>query len=85
MSDQKPSAVLDNRRSGCATGLIRADAAIDRLGPGEVLAILTRDRFAPAEVRLWAEKAGHRLVAVERAGVWPLRYRRLLVERGETP
>ncbi|MCB1246788.1 MAG: sulfurtransferase TusA family protein [Acidimicrobiia bacterium] len=75
---------LDNRSVPCATGLIAAARAVEALPPGTVLEILTRDRFAPYEVAVWAGRKGHELIRQTRAGVWPFRYHRLWVRRGAT-
>lgn len=66
--------ILDNRRTPCAVGLIRASRTMADLEPGTVLEIWSRDRFAPMEVRLWAEKARHRYVQLADGGKWPFRY-----------
>ncbi|WP_277050922.1 sulfurtransferase TusA family protein [Ruania albidiflava] len=66
--------LLDNRRTPCAVGLIRADETIGDLAPGTVLEIWSKDRFAPMEIPLWAERDGHRVHLRGRAGWWPLRY-----------
>lgn len=73
--------VLDNRRVPCALGLIRLREAIDTVAPGDVVVVLSRDRFAPVEIPLWAERAGHELLAVERVGGWPRRSHRIAVRR----
>lgn len=66
-------AVLDNRRVPCALGLILLRQTMDRMAPGEEVIVLSRDRFAPIEIPLWAERAGHQVLTVERVGVWPVR------------
>lgn len=73
---------LDNRTVPCATGLIRAARTLDNLEPGAILEILSRDRFAPTEIALWADRDGHSVLEATRAGIWPHRYHRLLVRRG---
>lgn len=70
-STTKPDLVLDNRSTPCAVGLIRAAEQIRSLAPGQVLEILSRDRFAPMEVPLWAERDGHTVQSVEKVGRWP--------------
>lgn len=67
----EPDLVLDNRSTPCAVGLIRAAEQIRGLKAGQVLEILSRDRFAPMEVPLWAERDGHEVVHVEKVGRWP--------------
>lgn len=75
------TSVLDNRRSPCAVGLIRAAKRMAALAPGSRLEIWSRDRFAPIEIPLWVERDGYRLLSSTRAGVWPRRYHVLVVER----
>lgn len=71
--------VLDNRRTPCAVGLIRAAEQIRGLHPGQVLEIRSRDRFAPMEVPLWAAREGHRVEGVESVGRWPRKYVRFRI------
>lgn len=77
-----PVAVLDNRSAPCAIGLIRAAERVHALAPGEELELLSRDRFAPMEVPLWAERDGHAVLTQERGGWWPRRYWRFRIRRG---
>ncbi|GAB3815947.1 hypothetical protein GCM10028820_14380 [Tessaracoccus terricola] len=71
--------LLDNRAAPCAVGLIRADRLMRTLSEGDVLEVLSRDRFAPMEVPLWAETEGHVVEARERTGIWPRRYWRFRI------
>lgn len=66
--------VLDNRRTPCAVGLIRATGVMAKVPLGEVLEIHTRDRFAPMEIPLWATRSGHSALASRKEGSWPFRY-----------
>ncbi|MDN5797230.1 MAG: sulfurtransferase TusA family protein [Intrasporangium sp.] len=66
--------LLDNRKTPCAVGMIRAAQQIRDLAPGTVLEIWSRDRFAPMEIPLWAERDGHLAEDRGRAGTWPFRY-----------
>lgn len=66
--------LLDNRRTPCAVGLIRAARAVRELQPGTVLEIWTRDRVAPVEIPVWVERDGHELVSMDRRGSWPFGY-----------
>lgn len=66
--------VLDNRRTPCAVGLIRATGVMAKVPPGEVLEIHTRDRFASVEIPLWATRSGHSEPSIRREGSWPFRY-----------
>ncbi len=72
---------LDNRRSPCATGLIRAAKFMESLAAGSRVEILSRDRFAPTEMALWADRDGHRIIEIRRSGLWPFRYHRFVVEK----
>lgn len=64
--------LLDNRRTPCAVGLITAARRMAELPPGTILEIWSRDRFAPMEVPIWAERDGHHVVSQGRSGRWPL-------------
>lgn len=74
MRDTRAVTVLDNRRTPCAVGLIRANAVIEELPRGDVLEIYTRDRFASVEIPLWARRAGHSEPTRRVAGTWPFRF-----------
>lgn len=67
--------VLDNRSTPCAVGLIRANDVSATLPLGTTMTILSRDRFAPMEIALWAARSGHSAPVETRAGTWPFRYR----------
>jgi len=66
--------LLDNRRTPCAVGLITAARRMAELPPGTVLEIWSRDRYAPMEVPIWAERDGHAVVSQGRTGRWPRGY-----------
>ncbi|HHU08951.1 MAG TPA: sulfurtransferase TusA family protein [Intrasporangiaceae bacterium] len=66
--------LLDNRRIPCAVGLIKAARTIADLESGTVLEIWSRDRFAPMEIPIWAERDGHLATALGRRGRWPTGY-----------
>ncbi|MCC7128278.1 MAG: sulfurtransferase TusA family protein [Microbacteriaceae bacterium] len=68
------TSVLDNRRTPCAVGLIRADEVAAGLPAGSRLEILTKDRFAPIEIPLWASRSGHSAPEMRKAGRWPFGY-----------
>lgn len=83
-SDAPAVEVIDNRRTPCAIGLIRAARRVQELAPATRVDILSKDRFAPMEVPIWAERDGHRLLGHGREGVWPGRYWRFELEvRGD--
>lgn len=74
--------VLDNRRTPCAVGLIRATGVMAKVPTGDVLEIHSRDRFAPVEIPLWARRSGHSEPTMSKAGSWPFRYWVFLVVSG---
>ena len=75
MSTQSGTHVLlDNRRTPCAVGLIKAARTMQDLTPGTVLEIWSRDRFAPMEISIWAARDGYIVVGTGRAGRWPRRH-----------
>ena len=66
--------VLDNRSAPCAIGLIRAARLMADLPAGSVLDIWSRDRFAPMEVPLWAERDGYAAERLADIGRWPRKH-----------
>lgn len=66
--------VLDNRRTPCAVGLIRATGVMASVPAGDILEIHTRDRFATVEIPLWATRSGHAEPTVRKEGSWPFGY-----------
>ena len=77
--------VLDNRRTPCAVGLIRATGVMAKVPVGEVLEIHTRDHFAPMEIPLWATRSGHSEPSMRKEGSWPFRYWVFSVVSGGAP
>lgn len=73
--------VLDNRRTPCAIGLIKAAQRMLELEPGMQLEIWSRDVFAPTEIALWAERDGYRLDSHTKTGVWPHRHHVFVLTR----
>ena len=61
-----PAATVDVRRVGFDRGVVRAMQAIGRLRPGAHLEVLTEAAGAPAAFARWADRAGHRITAVDR-------------------
>ena len=66
--------LLDNRRTPCAVGLIRAAHVIRELPVATVLEIWSRDHFAPMEIPIWAERDGHEVRDLGMQGHWGARY-----------
>jgi TusA-related sulfurtransferase len=61
-----PAASVDARGVGFDRGVVRAMQAIGRLRPGAHLEVLTATEGAPAAYARWADRAGHRITAVDR-------------------
>jgi DNA-binding transcriptional ArsR family regulator/TusA-related sulfurtransferase len=61
-----PAASVDARGGSFDRGVVRAMQAISRLRPGAHLEVLTEAAGAPAAYARWADRAGHRIVAVDR-------------------
>jgi len=61
-----PAASVDARRVAFDRGVVRAMQAIGRLRPGAHLEVLTDAAGAPAAYARWADRAGHRITAVDR-------------------
>jgi TusA-related sulfurtransferase len=61
-----PAASVDARGGNFDRGVVRAMQAIGRLRPGAHLEVLTEAAGAPAAYARWADRAGHRIVAVDR-------------------
>ena len=76
-----PADILDNRRTPCAVGLIRAAQHMHDLQPGGKLEIWSRDMFAPMEIPLWATRDGYRVESHTKAGMWPRRFHVFVVAR----
>jgi DNA-binding transcriptional ArsR family regulator/TusA-related sulfurtransferase len=61
-----PAASVDARGIVFDRGVVRAMQAIGRLRPGAHLEVLTDAAGAPAAFARWADRAGHRITAVDR-------------------
>lgn len=61
---------IDNRRTPCALGLLHAQRVMAGIPLGDVVEVVTRDRFAPFEVPAWIDRLGLELLASERSGFW---------------
>lgn len=66
--------LLDNRSAPCAIGLIKAAKLMSALPPGSVLEIWSKDRFAPMEITVWAERERYEVRRLPDAGRWPGRH-----------
>lgn len=73
--------VLDNRRVPCALGLLRIRDVMAELADGDLLEVVSLDRFAPVEIPLWAERAGHDVLEVSSSGRWPRRGHRFRLRK----
>jgi TusA-related sulfurtransferase len=61
-----PAASIDARGRSYDRGVVQAMRAASGLGPGAHLEVLTDAAGAPAAYARWADRAGHRIVAVDR-------------------
>ena len=61
---------IDNRKMPCALGLLHVQRVMAGIPLGDVVEVVTRDRFAPYEVPAWVDRLGLELVASERSGFW---------------
>lgn len=66
-SSVTPTSTLDARGKPRDAGVVDAMRAITDLGRGDVLEVLAEGPGAPMAFARWADRAGHALVAVERA------------------
>jgi TusA-related sulfurtransferase len=57
---------VDARGSFCPGPLMELIRAIRESAPGDVLAVYSTDTGSRIDIPKWVDKAGHRLVAVER-------------------
>lgn len=74
--------LLDNRRTPCAVGLIKAARTMAELPDGAVLEIWSKDRFAPMEIPIWARADGHAVTELGMQGAWPNRHYVFEVTKG---
>jgi TusA-related sulfurtransferase len=58
--------IVDARGSFCPGPLMELIRAIRESTPGEVIAVYSSDSGSKTDIPKWVEKAGHRLVALER-------------------
>lgn len=80
-ADAHPAARLDVREESRETAVVTAMRAITQLGAGEVLEVLAAGPGSPAAFARWADRAGHVLLAVERAEDRGGRAIRLLIRK----
>ena len=65
---------VDARGHRCPTPTLRLRRAVERAGPGELLALLADDPLARVDVPHFARERGLELLAVEPAGGGSLRF-----------
>lgn len=80
-STEPDAVVLDNRGVPCATGLLRVRDTIAQLDDGQLLDVRSRDRFAPVEIPLWAERAGHEVISITSSRRWLRQTHRIVLRR----
>jgi tRNA 2-thiouridine synthesizing protein A len=61
-----PRRTVDARGSYCPGPLMELIRAIRESVPGQVIAVYSSDSGSKIDIPKWVEKAGHRLVALER-------------------
>ena len=61
-----PTRIVDARGSFCTGPLMELIRAIRESEPGQVIAVYSSDTGSKIDIPKWVEKAGHRLVEVER-------------------
>jgi TusA-related sulfurtransferase len=66
--DVKVASSLDMIGQFCPEPVIRTNEAIEELEPGEVLELLADDPSSESDMRSWAKRTGHELLAVEESG-----------------
>lgn len=64
----QPHQVVDVRFQLCPLPLIRAEAAIQKLKPGEILSLRATDRGLERDLPAWCQVQGHRFIAVWHEG-----------------
>jgi tRNA 2-thiouridine synthesizing protein A len=55
-------AVLDGGDQACGELILTLKRAVESLGAGEILKLLTRDPGAPADLPAWCRLTGHHLL-----------------------
>ena len=58
--------IVDARGSFCPGPLMELIRAIREGGPGQVIAVYSSDSGSRTDIPKWVEKAGHRLIEVDR-------------------
>ena len=58
--------VVDARGSFCPGPLMELIRAIRESGPGQIIAVYSSDTGSRTDIPKWVEKAGHRLIGIER-------------------
>ena len=58
--------IVDARGSFCPGPLMELIRAIRESDPGQVIAVYSSDTGSKTDIPKWVEKAGHRLVGIER-------------------
>ena len=58
--------IVDARGSFCPGPLMELIRAIRESDPGQIIAVYSSDTGSKSDIPKWVEKAGHRLVGIER-------------------
>lgn len=60
--DLEPALTEDSRDLYCPSPVLRAQEAMWRLRPGQILRILATDPAAEADIKSWAKRVGHAIL-----------------------
>ncbi|AEA12545.1 SirA family protein [Thermoproteus uzoniensis 768-20] len=74
----KPAKTLDVRGKFCPMPVMETAKAINQINVGEILEVLATDPAADPDIKAWAKRTGHEVVASEKT---PEGYLRILVRR----
>ncbi len=66
LSGPEVTRIVDARGSFCPGPLMELIRAIREGGPGQVIAVYSSDSGSRTDIPKWVEKAGHRLIEVDR-------------------
>ncbi|MGC9119430.1 MAG: sulfurtransferase TusA family protein [Thermoproteus sp.] len=74
----KPAKTLDVRGKFCPMPVMETAKAINQINVEEILEVLATDPAADPDIKAWAKRTGHEVVASEKT---PEGYLRILVRR----
>lgn len=68
--------LLDAGRQNCTVLILNVHKSLERLRPGEILAVKAFDPSAQLDLRAWCRMTGHRYLAMESHGDYSIYYLR---------